>query len=194
MDSEAEFVDHYDVLQVSKTCDAKTLEAAYRRLAKQYHPDHSDSADSTKFSQVVAAYKALRNAKERAKYDALHAQKVSPKTAFRMDPGAGDENEALSDADDHARILLYLYRKRREDALNPGVVGYYLQEMLNCADDRFDFHKWYLREKGFIETTHDGTIAITIQGVDQVISMSRQAKAEKLLIAQEKPDIDARES
>ena len=111
-----------------------------------------------------------------------------------MDPGAGDESEALSDADDHARILLYLYRKRREDALNPGVVGYYLQEMLNCADDRFDFHKWYLREKGFIETTHDGTIAITIQGVDQVISMSRQAKAEKLLIAQEKPDIDARES
>jgi len=187
MTNEAEFVDHYAILQVGTDCDAKALEAAYRRLAKQYHPDHSETADSAQFSRVVAAYKALRNPKERAKYDALHAQKIPSPRSFQNDRDGGEDNAALKDAEDHSKILLFLYRKRREDALNAGVVGYYLQEMLNCSDERFDFHKWYLREKGFIETTHDGTLAITIQGVDQVISMSRQAKAEKLLIAQEKP-------
>jgi len=77
-----------------------------------------------------------------------------------------------------------LYRKRREDSLNPGVIGFYLQEMLNCSDEQFEFHKWYLKEKGFILVTEQGTLAITIQGVDHVISMSQAAKAEKLLIAQ----------
>ncbi|MEO6153006.1 MAG: hypothetical protein ABIT09_10835 [Croceibacterium sp.] len=59
-----------------------------------------------------------------------------------------------------------------------------MQEALNCSDEHFDFHVWYLKAKGFIETTEQGTLAITIQGVDHVISMSRTNKAEKLRIAQ----------
>ena len=67
---------------------------------------------------------------------------------------------------------------------NAGVVGYYLQNMLNCSDEHFEFHKWYLREKGYIVVTEHGTLAITIHGVDHVIAMSRSTRAEKLLIAQ----------
>jgi curved DNA-binding protein len=78
---------------------------------------------------------------------------------------------------------MYLYKKRREDAKNAGVVGFYLQQMLNCSDEHFEFHKWYLKEKGFIVLTEHGTLAITIQGVDHVISLSRTAKAEKLLLS-----------
>ena len=62
--------------------------------------------------------------------------------------------------------------------------GFYLQEMLKCSDEHFEFHKLYLREKCFIEATEHGTLAITIQGIDHVISMSRTTTAEKLLIAQ----------
>jgi curved DNA-binding protein len=76
-----------------------------------------------------------------------------------------------------------LYKRRREDAQNAGVPPFYLQEMLNCSDEHFEFHKWYLKEKGFIAITEQGTLAITIQGVDHVISMSRTTRAEKLLIA-----------
>src|SRR4030095_14842397 len=94
-----------------------------------------------------------------------------------------EESTALSDADDHAKILVFLYRRRRENAQNAGVVGFYLQEMLNCSDELFEFHKWYLKEKGFVVLTEQGTLAITIQGVDHVISMSRTSKDEKLLIS-----------
>jgi curved DNA-binding protein len=180
------FLDYYDILQVVSDCDSRALEAAYHRLAKVYHPDRTGSADTAKFSELSEAYKILRNRNKRTKYDRTYFQhfpeRIS-KSAPESEPSL-EEGPALDDAEAHARILQYLYKKRRENAQNAGVVGYYLQDMLRCSDEHFDFHKWYLKEKGFVVLTEQGTLAITIQGVDHVISMSRTAKAEKLLLAQ----------
>lgn len=187
MTGDQAFIDYYQILHVDPNCDAKVLESAYHRLAKMYHPDHSGAADTTKFSEVIKAYKILRSPKKRAEYDALHAEKNNRddwSTFPSSDELYIDEETALNDADSHAKILMFLYEKRRENAQKAGVVAYYLQEMLKCSDEHFEFHKWYLKEKGFISTTEQGTLAITIQGVDHVISMSRTSKAEKLLIAQ----------
>jgi curved DNA-binding protein len=93
-----------------------------------------------------------------------------------------EDSTALDDAEDHAKILTFLYQKRRENAQDAGVVGFYLQNLLQCSDEHFEFHKWYLKEKGYIVLTEHGTLAITIQGIDHVISMSRTAKAEKKLL------------
>jgi curved DNA-binding protein len=188
MASARPFVDYYDILQVSPNCDATILESAYRYLAKMYHPDRTGTTDTSRFSEVIEAYRTLRNPEQRAKYDALyskHRLETPMKPSPDNDEGHDDgEIAAVDDADAHAKILMALYRKRREDSLNPGVIGFYLQEMLNCSDEQFEFHKWYLKEKGFILVTEQGTLAITIQGVDHVISMSRATNAEKLLIAQ----------
>ena len=180
------FVDYYDILQVDANCDHRVLEAAYHRLAKQYHPDHTGSPDAAKFSALSEAYKVLRNRNNRAKYDIHYSQHFPDRVSrFRPENEPGFEGgPALDDAEAHARILTFLYNKRRENAQNAGVVGFYLQDMLQCSDEHFDFHKWYLKEKGFIVLTEHGTLAITIQGVDHVISMSRTAKAEKLLLGQ----------
>lgn len=180
------FVDFYDILQVDPNCDARVLEAAFHRLAKMYHPDHTGSADTVKFSALSDAYKLLRNRNKRAKYN-IHYFQHFPDRVSKPRPESElsiEEGPALDDAEAHARILAFLYKKRRENAQNAGVVGYYLQDMLQCSDEHFDFHKWYLKEKGFVVLTEQGTLAITIEGVDHVISMSRTAKAEKLLLAQ----------
>jgi curved DNA-binding protein len=180
------FVDLYDILQVDPNCDARVLEAAFHRLAKMYHPDHTGSADTAKFSALSDAYKRLRNRNKRAKYDIHYFQRF-PDRVSKSRPESElsvEEGPALDDAEAHARILAFLYKKRRENAQNAGVVGYYLQDMLQCSDEHFDFHKWYLKEKGFVVLTEQGTLAITIEGVDHVISISRTAKAEKLLLAQ----------
>ena len=178
-----DFIDYYKVLGVSTDCDPKALEAAYRRLAKKYHPDHAATADVDRFNEVTAAYRILRDRDRRADYDSMHAQNVGSESPFSPRGGPNfDESAAVSDADDHARILDFLYKKRRDDAQNPGVVAFYLQEMLDCTHEHFEFHKWYLKEKGFIAITEQGTLAITIQGVDHVIAMSRTARAEKLLL------------
>ena len=52
------FIDYYKILQVSPNCDGRALEAAYRLFAKMYHPDHAETADVTKFNEVVAAAEA----------------------------------------------------------------------------------------------------------------------------------------
>lgn len=184
MSSDQPFIDYYRILQVHPRCDAKVLESAYHDLAKLYHPDRSGTADTAKFTEVTQAYRILRNPKRRAEYDLLHAEQCDGEIGHVPGGGGSEESAALSDADDHARILMYLYKKRREDAQNAGVVGYYLQDMLGCSDEHFEFHKWYLKEKGFVVLTEQGTLAITIQGVDHIISASRTARAEKLLIAQ----------
>jgi curved DNA-binding protein len=179
------FIDYYAILRVAQNCDRKTLEAAYRHLAKIYHPDNSDTADIARFNEVVAAYRILRDAAQRQAYDALYAKHARRESDPRgSEDGQIADDAALNDAEDHTKILLHLYKKRREDAQNAGVIGYYLQEMLQCSDEHFEFHKWYLKEKGFIAITEQGTLAITIQGVDHVISTSRASKVEKLLISQ----------
>lgn len=180
------FIDYYNILQVSPDCDAKVLESAYRFLAKKHHPDRSGSASSTKFNEVIEAYKVLRNPEQRAEYNLLYAQhNWQDWSKFHSSNEAEvEEKSALNDADDHARILLFLYKRRREHAQNAGIAGFYIQEMLDCSDEHFEFHQWYLKEKGFIVVTEHGSLAITIQGVDHVISMSRTTSAEKLLIAQ----------
>lgn len=175
-----EFVDFYKVLQVNPNCDARALEAAYRLLAKMYHPDHAATANVTKFNQVIEAYKRLRSPNQRAQYDLIYATR----TGFKFNAGGEDDSEqtAYDDADAHSKILLHLYKKRRENAQDAGVGRYFVQKMLNCSDEHFEFHLWYLKAKNLIETTENGTLAITIEGVDHVISMSQTLMKEKLLL------------
>ena len=192
MDSGQEFVDYYALLQVNPTCDAKMLEKAYRYSAQMYHPDHTDTADVDKFQEIIAAYSVLRTPEKRAEYDRVYRE--HNKGAFFAFPANEaaqiNEESAIEDAEAHEKILFHLYKQRRENATDPGVMGYYLQRMLDCSDENFEFHAWYLKSKGYIEITQEGKLAITIDGVDHVISMSRTAEAEKLLIAQAKTGTD----
>lgn len=177
------FVDYYEILGVNPNCSARGLETAYHALAKRYHPDHAENPDVARFTEVIEAYKALKDPQQRADYDQLYA--TSTGFTFSENPeGASDEQSALSDADAHAKILMYLYKRRREQAQDAGIGRYFIREMLNCSEELFDFHLWYLKEKGFIITTEQGTVAITIDGVDQIISTSRTTMRERLLLEQ----------
>lgn len=180
MTNDQQFIDYYKILRVSPNCDARGLEAAYRSLAKMYHPDHAETADVTKFNEVVEAYKALRNPDERAQYDLLYTGKTGYR--FCADDEVHDEKTAYDDADAHSKILLFLYKRRRENAQDAGIGRYYVQKMLNCSDEPFEFHLWYLKAKNLIEITEQGSLAITIAGVDHVISMSQTVMREKLLL------------
>jgi len=183
MTDDQPFIDYYNILQVNPDCDARALETAYRHLAKMHHPDHSVTADVTKLNDVIEAYRKLKSPDLRAEYDLQYAAETGFEFASSNEAG-GDERVAISDADAHAKILMYLYKRRREHAQDAGVGRYFVQEILNCSDENFDFHLWYLKAKGFIEATEQGTLAITIEGVDHVISKSRTTMKEKLRISQ----------
>ncbi len=62
--------DFYQILGVSRDADADTLKSAYRKLARQYHPDvNKDPGAEDKFKEIGRAYEALADPETRARYD-----------------------------------------------------------------------------------------------------------------------------
>jgi chaperone protein DnaJ len=67
----ADYKDYYKILEIPKTADDKEIKAAYRKLARKYHPDvnQNDKASEEKFKEIGEAYEVLSDKEKRAKYD-----------------------------------------------------------------------------------------------------------------------------
>jgi molecular chaperone DnaJ len=63
--------DYYNILGVNKQASEKEIKQAYRRLARQYHPDVNpgDKSAEARFKEVNAAYEVLADSEKRKKYD-----------------------------------------------------------------------------------------------------------------------------
>jgi molecular chaperone DnaJ len=62
--------DYYEVLGLNKNASNEEVKKAYRKLARQYHPDVNKEADAeTKFKEVKEAYETLSDPQKKAHYD-----------------------------------------------------------------------------------------------------------------------------
>lgn len=63
--------DYYKILGVDEKADEKAIKEAFRRLARQYHPDVSGKAGEEKFKEINEAYEVLSDPQKRAEYDQM---------------------------------------------------------------------------------------------------------------------------
>jgi len=87
-----DYKDYYQILGLPKTATEKEIKAAYRKLARQYHPDVNpgDKTAEDKFKNVGEAYEVLSDTEKRSKYDQFGDQWKSYSQAGAS-PGAGGQ-------------------------------------------------------------------------------------------------------
>jgi molecular chaperone DnaJ len=81
--------DYYKVLGVSDTATAKEIGRAYRKLAKQYHPDANPGSEE-RFKEISAAYDVLGDEAKKKEYDEVRRLGASG-NIFASAPGEGAE-------------------------------------------------------------------------------------------------------
>ena len=70
-----DYKDYYKIMGVDKKATAKDIKAAYRKLARQHHPDVNpgNKQAEAKFKEINEAYEVLGDEAKRKKYDELGA-------------------------------------------------------------------------------------------------------------------------
>jgi len=177
--SNANFVDHYETLQLSPNAAAETVERVYRMLAKRYHPDNLETGDAKQFGEVQRAYELLSNPERRAAYDVKYDENRAETWRVFRQEDAGDGR--ASDRRLFHALLSVLYIARRRDPLNGGLGPVTLEKMLGCPRQHLDFPLWYLKQRGWIERLESGHLAITADGVDKLGADDLSLPANRLL-------------
>ena len=86
--------DFYALLGLPPSADEKSIKAAYKRLAHQYHPDKTsgDPAKTERFRLINEAYSTLSDVSRRSQYDARRR----PRPASRKQPPSSTKRSSAS--------------------------------------------------------------------------------------------------
>jgi DnaJ-class molecular chaperone len=88
------FKNYYRVLKIDSTADEATIKAAFRRLARRYHPDLARNARAARrFPEIREAYEVLSDPEKRRRYDQVYRAQTAlrpegPKVRARARSGS----------------------------------------------------------------------------------------------------------
>jgi hypothetical protein len=164
--SQNQFIDYYEILQVSPNAAQDTIQRVFRLLAQRFHPDNRDSGNDAAFKEVMEAYRVLNDPEQRAAYDVEHRQ--VKKVTWQI----FDQSTASKGVDVEKRkrrgILALLYNKRLNESEAPGVSIREMEDLLGCPREHLEFSLWYLKENQWVVRGDNGRHVITAKGVDVV--------------------------
>lgn len=166
--SSDDFVDYYEVMQLSPNADLDTIHRVYRMLAQRYHPDNADTGEEETFKVLLQAYQVLTDPQQRAAYDVRHRSRLRRQWKIFDQASAAQGVEA----ERHKRrgILSLLYSKRINEPQQPALNLLELEDLLGCPREHLECSLWYLREMGWIVRADNGRHCITAKGFDQAES------------------------
>jgi hypothetical protein len=179
--SKTDFVDYYELLQLSSNADSDTIERVFRHLAKKFHPDNKESADSDRFRLIVEAHRTLSDPESRAGYDLMYQDYWNRK--WKLASEASDGTAFGDDREIRDNLLSILYVQRRRNMKNPGLGDYEMARLLGRPFELVEFHMWYLKAKSWVERLDTGHLAISALGVDEIEQGRLRLGKDRLLTA-----------
>ncbi|MFH1875167.1 MAG: DnaJ C-terminal domain-containing protein [Pseudomonadota bacterium] len=178
--------DYYQILGVPRNASQDDIKKAYRRLAKQYHPDLSKGDKSTedKFKEISEAYNVLSDTDQRKKYDMFGSGGPGPGfggfdwqqagggapgggTYYRYQTGPNSNPEGFGDLGDLFSELFNMGGIRQGPKTGRRPKQTYQEEAVNGQDTFTNI------EIGFNEA---------ISGTKRVISIKRGDKVERITV------------
>jgi curved DNA-binding protein CbpA len=164
--SDPNFVDYYELLQISPNAELETIHRVYKMLAARYHPDHPETGDLDRFLLLTQAYETLTDAGRRADYDSSYnLNHTQPIELFETkDFAAGVDGEANR----RMGILCLLYNSRRSNPDDPGLSILEFETTMSLPREHLLFTMWYLKDKDFIRQDERSDYVISARGVDYV--------------------------
>ena len=159
-----DFIDYYEVLQISPRADTETIHRVFRMQAARYHPDNKQTGNVERFMLLSRIYETLIDAKKREQYDIRRRMR---------EPGAipvfglaefvagieGEVNRRLG-------VLCLLYKRRRSNPDHPALSVLQLEFLMEFPREHLMFTVGYLREKEYIRIVENSDFQITAAGID----------------------------
>jgi curved DNA-binding protein CbpA len=163
-----DFVDFYELLQISPNAERETIERVHKMLAVRFHPDNPETGNVDQFILLNRAYEMLTDPDARAVYDeAYHVHDIEPIPLFELREFAmgvdGEANRRMG-------ILCLLYNRRRANPDDAGLSILEFEKMMSIPREHLMFTMWYLKEQSCVKQNESSDFEITGAGVDYVES------------------------
>ena len=185
MATSKDFIDYYEVLQISPRAELETIKRVFKLLAVRVHPDNPTTGDAEQFRLLKEAYETLSDPGKRQVYDlALEELAQEPLPMFELSDFAvgvdGEVNRRIG-------VLCLLYNSRRANEDKPGLSIMDLERLMGFPREHLAFSVWYLRNKEYVGSGENSDIVITSEGIDYLEShLPTNHVAYKLLKGAEK--------
>src|SRR5712692_10461364 len=188
MPTNTEFIDYYEVLQISPRAELETIKRVFKLLAVRVHPDNLVTGDAEQFRRLKEAYETLSDPSRRETYDlALQEQSQEPLPVFEMTEfSAGVDGELNR----RVGILCLLYNSRRANEDKPGLSLVEVEKLMGFPRDHLASAVSYLTNRQYVTTGESSDIVITSEGIDYLeANLPTSRVAYKLLKGAEKGTI-----
>ena len=159
-----DFIDYYEVLQISPRADTDTIHRVFRMQAARYHPDNKQTGDADRFMMLSRIYETLIDPKRREAYDARRRMREpgSIPVFGLAEFVAGIEGEINR----RLGVLCLLYKRRRSSPDHPALSLLQLEFLMDFPREHLMFTVSYLREKDLIRIVDNSDYQITATGID----------------------------